>query len=111
MNKLLDQLETLGPLPSTKAIRPPNPSEKSQGVWVFKPKLSPPNAGRGYGGRPTPVYYLKDQHTPELVIQVWCNVNQKNVSKAPERALTQAFNMHGSEFEDAWNEIKTTVIE
>jgi hypothetical protein len=111
MSKLRDQLRAKGPLPSSEAPYSPNTSDKQYGVWTFKPSLQNPNKTSGIGGKPTPVYYLKDEHDPEEVVRTWCEANRRNVETAPVKALTNAFNVHGSEFREAWDAIRLEVLE
>lgn len=78
-------------------------NDRSNGVWKVDVKGRARGGGSGEPtrGRLTPVYYLRDDHDPEVVIGKWAEVNSDYVEDASRNSVRSRLRRVGSEFHDA----------
>jgi|GEM_PF-5661635 len=103
MTKNTDYLQQHGPVaPTELPVRGVSSIDKMSGLWKFK--VSTGTVSR-VGGSLTPVYYLRDIHPPELVVQRWLEVNERAVEMTPRHGLRMILRRTGSEFHDAIDDL------
>jgi hypothetical protein len=111
MSKIRELLRERGPLTSDELPYSPNVTDKRKGVWVFDPTMSNVNNARGHGGCPAPVYYLREDHDIEDVIEKWCEVNEKVVSTSSNHSLRLAIHGHGPEYKEALSDMDVLEVD
>lgn len=74
-----------------------------QGVWKFDLRGATGAGGNPdpVGGRITPVYYLRDRHSKEEVVDVFLETNPRLVSNKTKSGIVQMLNGHGYGWRDA----------
>lgn len=74
-------------------------TDRQNGVWKFN---ASPN---GSGTPPQPVYYLRDEHDLEAVVEVWLTFNADIVRRAKRDNVRWAMRQAGRNFHDAIDEV------
>ncbi len=101
---LVRYLQTNGP--STGAELPRESSspsltayERKEGVQSFNPSISTSNSSTSSRpGKTKPVYFLKKEHDPRVVIREWVQANPQILDAVAPRAFLQAVNGVGPKF-------------
>lgn len=88
-----------GPTPSSEMPLGSAMSDRNHGMWKFSIRAGRSSADAA-GGRPEPVYYLKDEHDPETVIRTFFDANEQMRDAKSYHSLIQAVSDHHPDWGD-----------
>lgn len=97
----IEYLRNNGPATNAELPYKIAPTDRQLGVWRLHITTTGSGDGASGGGSKRAVYYLREEHDYERVVQKWCDVNSGFLRENSPRAVRQNLRDVGREFHDA----------